>query len=174
MSEVIKRHFKVKNIILLLVISVILVFFLFRAFSHREIDDVTPGISCEEEYLKKSDILWVIPEFSGNPISENREWCSWILGMNKTLGLHGVYHTYNEFGEYRNESYVAFGEEEFEKCFGFEPESFKAPQLNLSDENALDIQERGLSVKGKWNQLFHKVYHCNDTGRFSNRFLDWF
>ncbi len=34
------------------------------------------------------------------------------------------------------------------------------------------IKENNLKLKGKFNQLLHKVYHCGNTGKFSNKIID--
>jgi len=31
-----------------------------------------------------------------------------------------------------------------------------------------------MKLKLEFNQLIHKVYHCDNTGRFSNEFIDFF
>jgi len=156
------------------VLVLVLILFIIRRVSHTELDDVSPGIECSDELLAKSDVLWVIPDFDNKSIAENGEWCNKIKSLGKTIGLHGVYHTYNEFRYDRNSEYLQKGIDDFTECFGYKPEIFKAPQLNLSVENKKMIEESGLKVSGKINQLFHKVYHCEDTGKFSNRFIDWF
>ena len=156
------------GILLIILVDVLLI----RGLGEREIDDITPGIYCEPEYIAKSDVLWIIPYFNNTPISYNKSWCNYILGLNKTLGLHGVYHTYNEFGEARDGDYLDFGIREFEKCFGEKPRMFKAPQLNLSVDNVNIIKERGMEIHGYLGQFFHKIYHCSDTGLFSNKFVD--
>ena len=94
-----------RPITLITILIIVLLFFdLFwiRALSPREIDDISPEIQCEDEYIKKSNILWIIPKYNNKSISENKEWCDYISGLNKTLGLHGVYHTFNEFEEERD------------------------------------------------------------------------
>ena len=112
---------------------------LFRMLAPSEVDDITPGIPCsaEQGLVMQSQTLWVIPDFRGVPISENKSWCKEILSLNKTLGLHGVKHTYNEFGTDRNQSYLENGVRIFEDCFGFRPTEFKAPQLNISESNEI-------------------------------------
>lgn len=155
-------------------ILLIFILFLFRLFLDKELDDVSPGIECEKNLLEKSDILWIIPNFDNKSISDNLEWCNRVKSYNKTLGLHGVYHTYNEFSYERYSNYLKLGIDDFEKCFGEKPTIFKAPQLELSSDNMKLIEGKGLVVYGKINQLFHKVYHCEDTGRFSNKFIDLF
>ena len=159
-------------IILLIIFSFVGVLFLIRLISPREIDDVSPEIPCSLEYLEKSNILWVIPKFNNKSISENKTWCNYILSLNKTLGLHGVTHKFEEFNVNRNQEYLQQGINIFEKCFGFKPRIFKPPQLAISDKNKKLIKENNMKLKLNFNQLVHKVYHCNNSGTFSNRFID--
>ena len=161
----------VASLILVLLITDL---YIARAFSHTELDDVTPEIQCDQDLLEKSDILWVIPIFNNISIADNKKWCDYILSLNKTLGLHGVYHTYNEFGTLRDERYVDDGIIAFEECFGFKPEIFKAPQINLTAHNKNMLEEEGFVVYGQQSQITHKVYHCSDTGVFHNSFIDRF
>lgn len=165
-------------IALLLVLTVILFLecslFFVRATSEKQIDDITPGIPCDDALLEKADRLFVIPKYNGTEIGENDDWCEKILLMNKSLDMHGVYHTYNEFGTNRSKDYLDEGIIEFEKCFGEKPSGFKAPQLALNSENAKIIRNESMKIYGFWNQLFHKVYHCEDTGIFSNELIDVF
>jgi predicted deacetylase len=171
----INRDVKIIIIAVLIGIAFLFIFLYFsRHFSSKELDDVTPGISCEKDLIEKSDVLWIIPIFENESIAGNEEWCSGILALNKTLGLHGVYHTYNEFGFERNEDYLNVGIRAFEDCFGFRPKIFKAPQLKLSSENKALLEEERFEVKNKFNQLTHKVCHCEDTGMFSNNIIDIF
>ncbi|MAG79252.1 hypothetical protein CMI40_02650 [Candidatus Pacearchaeota archaeon] len=165
---------KKRVIVISIIISLILILFFIRLLNTKEIDDVTPEIPCLDNLLKKIDILWIIPKFNNKTISEDKEWCNYILSLNKTLGLHGVNHNYNEFKTNRNEEYIKEGIDIFKECFNFKPEIFKAPQLSISRENKELIKENNLELKGSINQLFHKVYHCNDTGIFSNEIIDIF
>lgn len=170
-----KSDVKIKaKIVIVVLICLLLILFFVRAISSREIDDVSPGIECSDELLQRSDVLWVIPDFKNKSISEDKEWCDKIKSSGKTIGLHGVYHTYNEFANDRDKEYLQKGIDDFEQCFGYKPEIFKAPQLELSKENKKMVEENGLKVKGRINQFFHKVYHCSDKGKFSNKFVDWF
>jgi predicted deacetylase len=148
----------------------------------RQIDDISPVIPCESEIIDKSKILMVIPLFENKSIAENKSWCLWILGLNKTLGMHGIYHTYDEFSIQRDKDYVNIGIKEFEKCLGFYPRVFEAPQLALSRDNEKILREMGFEVRGWPNMLARKVYHCQETGEFSmklwkfkltNKFIDW-
>jgi len=150
-----------KSVLIVLIIFILILALLsIRMLSPKEIDDVTPAFFCAEELLKKSDILFVIPKFNNKPISENPEWCEYILSLNKTLGLHGVYHEYKEFATDRNQTYLQQGIDEFKECFGFEPEIFKPPQLKISKANKKLIKENNMKLKTIPNKIIHKIYHC--------------
>lgn len=151
-----------------------MVFLTIRTLSQKEIDDVSPDIQCSQEYLEKSDILWIIPKYNNKPIFENKEWCDYILSLNKTLGLHGVAHEFGEFKINRNQEYLEEGINIFEQCFGFKSEIFKPPQLKISKENKELIKKNNMKVKTKFNQLTHKVYHCNDNSKLKNWVIDLF
>ena len=159
---------------LILFFIIALVLYIFRLSSSKEVDDVNPLIQCDSEILDKSDVLWVIPLFNNESIAENKSWCDYILSLNKTLELHGIYHNYKEFDVKRESNYIEKGIIEFEKCFGFKPDKFKAPQLALSGENKKILNGLGFKVYGRSNQFTHKVYHCSDTGIFSNEFIEKF
>jgi predicted deacetylase len=88
--------------------------------------------------------------------------------------MHGVTHQYQEFGTDRNQGYLEEGEKIFHSCFGFDPTSFKPPQLKISAENRKLIKRNNMELKGKINQMMHKVYHCNDSGGFKNWVIDLF
>lgn len=160
-------------LILLIVIELVFVLWIARFFSERQIDDVSPGIPCDKEIMEKADIFYVIPKFSDMSLTENMSWCNQILGMNKTLEMHGVYHTFNEFAVDRDKTYLDEGVDIFERCFGFKPERFKAPQLELSSGNKALVSKE-MQIDTWWNQLTHKVYHCNDSGLWPNRMIDVF
>lgn len=166
-----------KKKVLLWVLSIILIIilsiFLIRIFSARQIDDISPEISCEKELIAKSDILYVIPKFQNKSIAENRSWCNYILSLNKTLGLHGVYHTFNEFLTDRTPEYLEEGIKIFYDCFGFYPERFEPPQVAISNKNKFLIKEK-MKLDLYAHNLFHKVYHCEDTGIISNKNIDLF
>ena len=158
--------------IFITLISIILIILFIRGFSEKQLDDVTPGISCSDNLLKKSDVLYVIPNFNNTNIAENKSWCKEILALNKTLALHGIYHTYNEFRKDRSQEYLDAGVTAFQSCFNKTPASFKPPQLAISAKNEILIENK-MKLDGFWNQFFHKVYHCEDTGTFSNSVIDW-
>ena len=149
--------------------------FLIRFISPTEIDDVTPGINCPEISIYNPDILYVIPDYNNNPISENKEWCNYILSLNKTLGLHGITHSYREFF-YKNISQeeLNFGISEFEKCFNKTSKTFKAPQLDISKGNKQLIKKNNLKLRRSFHQITHKVYHCNDSSKPSNKIINIF
>lgn len=162
-----------KQIILILIVVIIIFLlsdlFLARRVWSRQVDDVHPLIPCSMEIFEKTEILMVIPLFNNVSIAENKSWCEEILEMNKTLGMHGVYHGYREFLEPRSEEYIKIGMEEFKKCFGFYPTLFEAPQLALGKENSGILNKMGFQIVGWPYTISHKVYHCQDSGEFSMR-----
>ena len=169
-----KRRGRFILIFLAILLILILTLFLIRAFSERELDDVSPGMNCEKKLLEKSDILWAIPNFNNKPISENKEWCREILNLNKTIGMHGVSHTPREFGTEKNQEYLEKGIKIFEQCFGYKPIMFKPPQLKITKENRLLIKENNLTLKSEFNQDLRKVYHCGEYGKKRNWLIDLF
>lgn len=169
-----KRLKKRLLIIFAIILTIILSLYIVRKVSPTELDDLHPAIPCEDKLIKESDILWIIPIFENISINDYKEWCQNILALNKTLGLHGVYHAYKEFNNEVNENYLEKGIEQFKDCFGYKPEIFKSPQLSISKENKNLVKNKNLILKGKFNQLFHKVYHCSDTGLFPNNFIYYF
>jgi predicted deacetylase len=166
------RFKKIILLIILITIILLLALFLIRLFSPRQIDDVSPDIQCDKELLQKSDILYIIPSFNNNNISNNKEWCNEILALNKTLALHGYHHKYNEFLEDKNDNYLEESINVFKQCFNETPKEFKPPQLAISDDNKKLIQKHNLKLKIGFNQITHKVYHCKDTGKFPNWIID--
>jgi predicted deacetylase len=163
-----------KSLIWIIPLGLILSILSIRILSLTEIDDISPQINCNKNYLEKSDTLWIIPEFKQNSISENKTWCKEILNLNKTLGLHGINHNYKEFERNISEEQLQKAIKEFELCFGDTPKIFKAPQLALSKENKLLLEKYNLTIKGKTNQVLHKVYHCEDeSGTSKGLFPNW-
>jgi len=141
--------------------------------SSREIDDISPEIFCEKEYLEKADILWVIPNYKNIPISDNQSWCQEMLSLNKTLGMHGIKHYYREFeSENITEEEFQKAINIFEECFNQTPTMFKAPNIKINKQNKELIKNSPLKLKNHFNQITHKVYHCNDTGILPNKFHD--
>lgn len=160
--------------ILLTIFILILILFLLRLTTPKEIDDVNPWINCEQNYIKKANILWVIPTYKNIPITENKSWCKEILNLNKTLGMHGIYHSYHEFENEINESSLNDAILIFEECFNQTPENFKPPQLKISKENKKILSKHNLNIRNPFDQTIHKVYHCSNTGRLPNWFHDIF
>ena len=156
------------KISLIIIFLLILILFFIRLLSPREIDDIHPLRECEKEYIAKADVLWIIPLYENISISENQEWCKEILAMNKSLGMHGIKHTYNEFLENISNQEIQNAIQEFEKCFDYKPEMFKPPHLRITKENRKLIKENNLKLKYRANQLIHKVYHCQNSGTFDN------
>ena len=170
-----KRNMKKVMLFIFLIITFLIILLLFvRLLSPKEIDDVSSEFPCSKEYLKKSEILWVIPKFNNQSISGDKIWCDYILNLNKTLGLHGVTHKFEEFKTDKNQEYLQEGINIFEECFGFKPGLFKPPQLKISKENKELIEQNNMELKTRFNQLTHKVYHCNDTGEIKNWVVDLF
>jgi len=159
-----KKSVKKRLIIPIILLIALVTLFLIRLVNPTEIDDVTPGIPCPEMIKYNPDVLYVIPDYNNNPISENQEWCSYVLSLNKTLELHGITHTYKEFfySDISQEE-LNRGISEFENCFGFKPEAFKSPQLKTSPENKQLIKQNNLEFRTTFNQITHKVYHCSDS-----------
>ena len=168
-----KIIFTIAGIIVFLILleSMILVI---RATSQREIDDVSPELHCQERRMEDADIYWVIPKYNGKAISDDEDWCEEILARNKELGLHGFEHTYHEFGNESKTEELQEAIEIFEECFGFPPEKFKPPQHKISKANIRFLEDRDIQIIGKYNALFHKVYHCENSGVFSNNFIEAF
>ena len=167
-----KKRVKIILIVFLLVFLLIVEFFLIRLISPKEIDDVHPDFPCDEEYFNKADVLWIIPKYKNISISQNQNWCNYILSLNKTLGLHGIYHEYNEFLTDRNQEYLQEAINEFEKCFKKKPNMFKPPQLKISEDNIKLVKLNNMELKKLINQFTHKVYHCDDTGELKNELIE--
>ena len=150
--------------LLTILAGLLIILFIIRLVSPSQIDDVSSEIPCEQELLELTDVYYVIPRF--NNTTNDKEWCEEILLMGKELAMHGVTHEYKEFKTLRDEEYVQLGINDFEECFGFTPEKFKAPNLRWTSKN--NWMKDRLKIQVKWNQLTHKVYHCNNTGSLPN------
>ena len=165
----IKKSLKILGIFVLVLFVSAISLWIVRFALPSEIDDVSPDIVCSTKMIEKSDVLWVVPKFNGRSIANNRDWCDYILSLDKTLGMHGVNHFYLEFEGNISQEYLSEGIEIFEDCFGFKPDRFKPPQLRISEENIRLVEENGMDVKVRFNQVTRKVYHCDDEPeRFSN------
>lgn len=174
----IKKFLKIIFFIALEIIVILLIIFfsiyLYRTISPRQIDDVSPQIQCDKELLAKADVYYVIPKFKNISIADNPEWCKYVLSLNKTLAMHGVTHEYMEFSTNKDSSYVEEGMDIFEKCFGYKPKRFRAPQLEINEYNKKLIQKMGLMLDHYLSVNLHKSYHCNDTGLQKNKNIDLF
>lgn len=161
---------KIARFILLSLLFIMGALFFIRVILPSEVDDIHPDIACESWIVSEADVLWVIPLFNNHSIGseENSRWCSGVNNLNKTLGLHGVYHEYEEFTYARDDTYIENGITAFEQCFGRKPDLFKAPQVRFAEENSDLLEQNNLEYRGKIGQVFHKVYHCGDTGMFPN------
>lgn len=162
--------------IIITILSLIVLLFIIRLITPTQIDDIHPEIPCPELEIYNPDILYIIPNYNNKPISENQTFCERILSLNKTLELHGINHQpYAEF-LYQNISQenLNFAINEFQKCFNQTPEKFKPPQLKISNENKILIQENNLKLISNANAIFHKVYHCNDSGSIKNKLIKIF
>ena len=161
--------------LILLLLLIIPILSLIRIINPSEIDDVNPAINCTEIQKYDPDVLWIIPKYNNISITNNQTWCKEILALNKTLGLHGYMHTYEEFGGEIDYNQIEDAIKIFEACFGHKPTMFKPPQdaITRANEEILEKQYN-LSVKKEFHQVTRKVYHCNDTGRFSNELIHWF
>ncbi len=160
---------KVAKYLIMALFILLLSIFLIRLFSPRHLDDLNPGIPCNEELIKKSDYLAVIPKYNNQSISDDKGWCDYVKSFNKTLLMHGVYHTYKEFDTLRDEDYIQEGRKIFLDCFNSSPEGFKPPQLAISIDNKKLLEEKfNFKVHELLGQIFHKTYHCDDSGLLPN------
>jgi hypothetical protein len=169
-----KKKSKKRGYVLGAIILILLLVFVIRLISPSEIDDIHPDIPCPELENYNPEVLWIIPIYQGKGISENKSWCEEIKSLNKTLGMHGIYHNYEEFYYIQSNEELKKGMQEFKECFGYEPEIFKAPQLKINSKNKALVKNNGLKLKGKFNQAIHKVYHCNNQGKLPNWFVEIF
>jgi predicted deacetylase len=163
------------KVTLIAFVTLIVSLFFIRLITPTEIDDISPGINCPEISKYNPDILYIIPNYNNNSISQNEEWCNYILSLNKTLRMHGITHKYREF-LYQNISQeeLDYGISEFEKCFNKYPGMFKPPQLEISKANKQLIKQNDLRLRTRFNQITHKVYHCNDSDIIKNKIINIF
>jgi predicted deacetylase len=175
MKKGLKKTIQLIGSILFIILILLIILVIVRLITSTEIDDVSPGIPCPEIQIYNPDTLYVIPDYQDHPLSFYSEWCKYILSLNKDLSMHGVTHTYREF-LYSNISQekLDFGKSEFEKCFAFQPTTFKPPQLVISKENKQLIEDNNLERRTVLQQITHKVYHCNDSDLISNKIIHLF
>ncbi len=166
--------------IILLLLILISAFEIIRNLNYKQLDDLHPQINCEERYIQKSDVLMIIPLWENDSIANYPNWCKEILEYNKTLGLHGIHHRYEEFLGEISEEELKLAIKEFEECFGKSPMLFEPPQWKISSENRI-LVEKYLPVTKDLQGIFHKTYHCgNDEGAYrfwglkiTNKLIDW-
>lgn len=157
-----------------IVLILALALYFIRTFGERQVDDVNPLSDCPDWIMQKSKVYAVIPLYKNVSIVDNKSWCDYILSLNKTLIMHGIYHNYEEFESNISKEEVILGMNAFKKCFGYYPEIFEAPQLAISGGNELMILDLGMKLRGYPYALFHKVYHCNSYGERFNDLVDKF
>jgi len=153
---------RIKIAIVLAFIIIVFIFLAIRLILPSQMDDVNPSRLCDERLLAKSSVLMVIPLLGNQSIAYNSSWCEHIKGLNKTIGMHGIYHTEDEFMHANNEESIRIGMEEFNRCFGFYPNIFEAPQLYLSEENEKILGEMNFTIIKLQSRMTHKTYHCTD------------
>ena len=169
-----RRTKKITLSVISIILLTLLAIFLIRLVSPRHLDDLSPEIPCDENLIKKSDILFIIPNFNNKSIADNSSWCTQLLAYNKTLALHGFQHTYQEFKTDRDEEYFKEAEAIFTSCFNQTVVMFKPSQLEISKNNLATAKQRYKTVYTPLNNLFHKAHHCNDTGSLPNWFHELF
>jgi predicted deacetylase len=135
-----------------------------RFLTHEEYDDAHPLIlGVDHPLIQRSEWIWVIPLYMNDPISNYPEWIRQLKATGKKIGLHGVKHTYNEFGTDLSKEYIKEGVDEFIKAFGFYPTHFKAPKLSMTKHNRQIINDFGMIIMGRLNQLLHRVHHTAEN-----------
>lgn len=160
---------RVLTVIGIILVVILACIWLIRLFSPRQLDDLSPEIPCSQDLIEKSSVLYIIPKFNGWSLS--KEFCERILVLNKTIAMHGVTHEYQEFLKPKNSSYIEQGQEIFLGCFNLTATSFKPPQLKISQENK-KLVRKYMNLDLWLNQIFHKVYHCGDSGLLPNWLVD--
>ena len=145
--------------IIFLTLAVIYLIIIISSRHPLIVDDINPNNSCNS-LLEKADVLYVTPNFKNNSIVDNVEWCNKIKLLNKTIGMHGITHTYHEFSGEISEKEIALALGSFETCFGKKPDLFRPPYNKISKENKNKISMFNLTLyKEKFIQ--HPYCHCN-------------
>ena len=132
-------------------------------------DDITPISSCKQ-IMQKSDILFVIPNYKGNSLDNYPRWCEEKRTLNKTIGLHGITHEYQEFLKPVNKAELGKAINSFENCFGYKPTLFRPPYNKISPENKALVESFNMTLY-KDNYLLHPYCHCEPHGRM--KILNW-
>lgn len=123
------------------------------------VDDAYPGNSCNS-LLKKADIIYVIPLMEDHFLMNNPKWCSEIRSLNKTIGLHGIRHSYHEFNNEISKEGLLLAIQSFEQCFGYKPKLFRPPYNLISNVNHAIIDEYNITVYSA-SYITHPYCHCN-------------
>ncbi len=149
---------KVNKIVLL---GFIIIYILILLLSRNPliVDDVHPQNTCST-LLEKADILYVIPLQENSSIVYNHKWCKQIKSLNKTLGLHGIKHSYHEFGKPVSSEELTQATSAFEKCFDQKPVLFRPPYNLITQENKEKVELLNMTI---YNKRFfeHPYCHCN-------------
>jgi len=141
------------------IISLIYVIILISSRNPLIIDDLYPENSCND-LLEKADILYVIPNFENYSISNNKEWCAKIKSLNKTIGLHGIKHSYHEFNKKISNVELVSAINSFENCFEEKPSLFRPPYNKINKENEEIISKFNMTIYKK-RFIVHPYCHCN-------------
>ena len=133
------------------------------------VDDVHPSYDCPS-LLAKADVLYVTPLLNRESISEKKEWCSYIVSLNKTLGLHGITHSYHEFEEDVTKEDLDVAIDIFESCFNETPTLFRPPYNAISDANRELVESFDMAIYTK-PYISHPYCHCEPHGYM--KALNW-
>lgn len=155
--------------LILVVISLIYVVMLISSRNPLIVDDVCPNNLCGS-LLEKADILYVIPHFENNSINNNEEWCAKMRSLNKTIGLHGIKHSYHEFDKKINEEELSLAINSFETCFKEKPKLFRPPYNRINKENEGKISNFNMTIYKK-RFIAHSYCHCNPKSFM--KLLNW-
>jgi len=123
------------------------------------VDDVYQTNTCDG-LLEKADVLYIIPNFENNSINNNEDWCAKIKSLNKTIGLHGIKHSYHEFEKEIHDEELVLAIKEFENCFEEKPTLFRPPYNRINEENEEKILKLNLTLYKK-KFIAHPYCHCN-------------
>lgn len=154
----------------------IIIFILIRRFRLINYDDVHQNIKQNEQFMKKSDILFVIPKFDNVKLTDDKNFVEKIKNSGKILGMHGVTHTPSsytekaEFGFPVSEDKIKEGMKIFENAFGYKPKYFKAPCYNLLPENQVKIENLGMEIVGPETLMFNRLFHPPSNNFFMQIF----
>ena len=111
--------------LLIVAIGIIYVLMLISSRNPLIVDDVYQTNTCDG-LLEKADVLYIIPNFENNSINNNEDWCAKIKSLNKTIGLHGIKHSYHEFEKEIHDEELVLAIKEFEKAISYNPKSADA------------------------------------------------